>query len=455
MVKGALFRQKGKMLMVAFTVALGASLATAMLNVMFDVGDKVNQELKTYGANINVLPRGVSLLEDLYGENESLSNKYLNENELGNIKTIFWAFNIVDFTPYLNAQVALSQKNTDGHDAPPPPPTMRNARNGQKLVGAWFDKHLELPTGETVDTGMRRMKSWWAVQGEWLADDDTDAIMVGRRAAERLGLAVGDTLALQTSLQTGSDDGNRADAMPADSPTPDFRVKGIFDAGGDDDEAIYAPLAAVQKLTNRQGLVSAVEVSALTTPENELSRRAAQDPKSLSIKDWDTWYCTAYVSAICYQIDEAISGAVSRPIRQVAESEGAILEKTQLLMLLITMLSLAGSALGISNLVTTSVMERSAEIGLFKAIGAYDTPISILVLAGILITGIIGGIIGYFAGLGFAQIIGQTVFGQSIAIKPMVIPLVVLLVFLVTLAGSIPSMRLLLRLRPAEVLHGR
>ncbi|MDR1440107.1 MAG: ABC transporter permease, partial [Clostridiales bacterium] len=67
MVKGALFRQKGKMLMIAFTIALGASLATAMLNVMLDVGDKVNQELNTYGANIKVRPKGASWLDDLYG----------------------------------------------------------------------------------------------------------------------------------------------------------------------------------------------------------------------------------------------------------------------------------------------------------------------------------------------------------------------------------------------------
>ena len=52
MIRGVLFHQRGKMLLIAFTIALGTSLATGMLNVMWDVGDKVNQELKTYGANI-------------------------------------------------------------------------------------------------------------------------------------------------------------------------------------------------------------------------------------------------------------------------------------------------------------------------------------------------------------------------------------------------------------------
>jgi putative ABC transport system permease protein len=424
MVRGALFRQKGKMLMVAFTIALGASLTTAMLNVMLDVGDKVNQELKTYGANINVLPRGASLLDDLYGVNEGsgVSDKYLNEAELGNIKTIFWAFNIVDFTPYLNARVRLVPAGA----------------GDVKLAGTWFNHHLELPTGEALDTGMRNLKSWWDVRGRWLRDDDINAVMAGEAAAKKYGLKLGDRVGFQTG--TGS---------------REFILEGIFSAGGDEDDAFYLPLANVQELTEKQGLVSRVEVSALTTPDNELSRRAAQDPKTLSIKEWETWYCTAYVSAICYQIDEVVSNAVSKPIRQVAESEGAILEKTQLLMLLITILSLAGSALGISNLVTAAVMERSGEIGLLKAVGARDGAVSCLVLTEVLITGIAGGAVGYIAGLGFARIIGQTVFGSPIDIKLMVIPITAVLVLLVALAGSIPSIRLLLSLRPAEVLHGR
>lgn len=423
MVKGALFRQKGKMLMIAFTIALGASLATAMLNVMLDVGDKVNQELKTYGANINVMPKGASLLDDLYGvaEGSGVSDQYLKESELGNIKTIFWAFNIVDFTPYLDTKVKL------------------NSQDGEvKLIGTWFQHHLDLPTGESLDTGMKNMKSWWDVSGQWLTDQDEASAMVGSLIAGRNNLQVGDTLEIEAGGQTKK-----------------LTVKSIFNAGSDEDEQIYVPLQIAQELTGRAGQISRVEVSALTTPDNELSRRAAQNIKSLSIKEYEIWYCTAYVSSICYQIEEVITDSVAKPIRQVAESEGAILEKTQLLMLLITILSLVGSALGISNLVTASVMERSREIGLLKAVGAHNSPISWLVLTEILVTAVVGGVVGYFAGLGFAQLIGHSVFGSAIEIKPLVIPLVAVLVALVTLAGSIPSIRLLLSLRPAEVLHGR
>ena len=47
------------------------------------------------------------------------------------------------------------------------------------------------------------------------------------------------------------------------------------------------------------------------------------------------------------------------------------------------------------------------------------------------------------------------IFSSSIEMKPMVIPIVAVLIVIVTLAGSIPAIRMLLRLRPAEVLHGR
>ena len=89
MIGKAFLRQWKKMAMIAFTIALGASLATAMLSVMLDVGDKVNQELKAYGANINVVPKDASVISSLYDVgDENISGAYLREDELGKIKTI-------------------------------------------------------------------------------------------------------------------------------------------------------------------------------------------------------------------------------------------------------------------------------------------------------------------------------------------------------------------------------
>ena len=426
MIRGVLFHQRGKMLLIAFTIALGASLATGMLNVMMDVGDKVNQELKTYGANITVKPKDASLLSDIYdigGSGEAITASYLREEDLGKIKTIFWAFNIVDFTPFLDTTVTLS----DGTLV--------------KTVGTWFNHHLSLPTGEELDAGVVGMRSWWDITaGKWLDEKDANAdseMMVGAVLADQQGWSVGDTVTIK-----------------AGQHEKQLVIAGIYDAGGDEDQQIFATLDCVQGLTDREGKVASIEVSAITTPDNELAKRAAKNPQALSSRDYETWYCTAYVSAICYQIQEAIPNSLATAVRQVAEGEGAILEKTQLLMILITALSLVGSALGISNLVTASVMERAQEIGLLKAIGAKDRSITGVIIVEILITALIGGVIGYFMGFGFAQLIGQSVFGSAVEMKLKVIPIVAALITLVTMAGSLPAIRMVLRLRPAEVLHG-
>ncbi len=425
MVAGVLLRQKGKMFMIAFTIALGASLATAMLAVMFDVGDKVNAELKAYGSNITVVPKEASVVSDLYEVegSSSVPASYLKEEELGNVKTIFWAFNIVDFAPFIETQVGV-----EGSDA--------------TLIGTWFNHHLSLPTGEELDAGVINMRSWWDVtEGRWLDESDSadaNKIMIGCQLAEQLGVSAGDSVVISGKEASGT-----------------YEIVGVYESGDDDDGRIYAPLDFAQELSGIDNLISSIEVSALTTPDNDLARQAAKDPSKLSAADYETWYCTAYVSSICYQLQEVITDSVAKAKRQVAESEGAILDKTQLLMMLITVLALVGSALGISNLITASVMERSQEIGLLKAMGAHDRAISGLLLVEMILVAIAGGAVGFGIGYGFAQIIGYTVFNSSIALSPVVIPLVVVLVIVVTLAGSIPAIRTVLRLDPAEVLHGR
>lgn len=422
MIKGTLFRQKSKMLMIAFTVALGISLATAMMNVMLGIGDKVNKELKTYGANITVMHKDASILDDLYGiSGEGINDKFLLEEELPKIKQIFWGFAIVDFSPYL-------ERNIETDKIP----------GKVKILGTWFEKHLSIPTGEEIDTGIRNLKNWWEVKGEWLKDDDENGVMLGSLLAGKYNIQIGDSLQI-----TGNE------------TSKNFVVRGIFNSGGEDDNTIYTTLHNAQVLSGLSGKVSKIEVSALTTPDNDLARKAAQDPNSLTISEYEVWYCTAYVSSISYQLQEVLTDSVAKPNRQVAESEGTILNKTELLMLLICILSSFASALGISNLITASVIERNQEIGLIKAIGGTTSRIITLILTEIVITGILGGIFGYIIGIGFTQIIGKTVFSSYIEPAIIVIPIDIALVFAVTLIGSIPAIKYLLTLRPTEVLHGR
>ena len=420
MIKGALFRQRGRRLMIMATVALGASVATAMLSVMFGVGDKVSQELKAYGANIVVRPKGAAVIQDLYNFKQSQRQQsYLKEDSLGNIKTIFWTYNILDFAPLLDTDAQVGG-------------------NTVRVVGTWFNKHMDLPSGEKYDTGLENLRGWWKLQGNWPVKGDTRGAIVGAKVAKDANIKVGDTFTI-------SEEGASA-AVTA---------RAIVNTGGEEDRQVYADISVPQQLLKKPGAVGQVEVSALTTPDNELARKAAKDPKSPSISEKETWYCTAYVSSIAYQIEEAIPDSVARPVRAVAQSEGTILEKTQLLMVLVTVLSMAGSALAIANLVTANVMERAREIGLLKALGARDRAVAGLLLTEIVLIGLVGGLVGYGAGIGLAQLIGHLVFGSSITVIPAVAGIVAALVLLVVVGGSIPAVRFLLKLRPTEVLHGR
>ena len=290
MVKGALIRQRNRFALIALTVALGVSLATAMLNVMFDVGDKVNQELKAYGANITVTPKNSALLKEIYGIDEN--KNFLNESDLGKIKTIFWTNNIVAFAPSLEGTLTLA----DGSQIP--------------AVGTWFNHEMKLPTGEEFTTGEIEMKSWWKVDGNFPVDGQNEALAGVKLAAEK-NLKVGDVINYKNF----------------DGSTGELKISGIVSGGGVEDEQILTDLAVMQRVMNAAGKIGSIEVSAITTPENDLARKAAANPDLLSQQEREIWYCTAYVSSIAYQIEEVVTNSSARPVRQIAESEGKIFQR--------------------------------------------------------------------------------------------------------------------------------
>ena len=417
-------RQLRRRSLIALTVALCASICVAMLGIVLDVGDKLNAELTTYGSNIVVQPKADAVVSNLYEtDRDAAPTAHLDESAIPKIKTIFWAYNIVDFAATLKGSVKVSSSGGEVDDL--------------SVTGTWFNKDLSLPTGETTTAGVTTMRSWWTMEGSWPADD-ADQAVVGSDLAGRLGLSAGDTVTLTTP--TGS--------RP-------LTVTGVYTSGDSDDDTLYAPLAVVQELTGHIGQVDQVEVKALTTPENDLSRKAAQNPAILSSADWETWYCTAYASSIAYQIEEAIPGAVAKQVRQVAAVEGNVLEKTQTLMILMTALSLVAAVLAVASLTTASLVERTGEFALLKAIGASSASVNRLILAETAVLGLVGTAVGALVGSGLAQLIGRIVFGSSITMRPMVYVLVVALISLVLLVATASSMRSILKIQPATALHRR
>src|SRR3990172_4613452 len=155
-------------LLAVVTIALGASLAAAMLNLALDVGDKMARELRAYGANLTVKPKTVQVLASNLDFDPLAATSYLSEDDLLKIKLIFWRNNIVAFAPFLYDQARAG-------DTPVP------------VVGTWFSKKLVLQTGETLNTGIKKTKPWVKVRGAWPLDDPGSREgLIGLKAAKKL-----------------------------------------------------------------------------------------------------------------------------------------------------------------------------------------------------------------------------------------------------------------------------
>ncbi|HHH0765784.1 TPA: ABC transporter permease [Yersinia enterocolitica] len=426
MLKQSWFRNVRRKSLAVFTVFLAAGLISSLLAVSIDIGDKMSRELKSYGANILIEPAGQVALPSLFGEksNPLTGQDFLDQAELPNIKDIFWRNNIVGFAPLLSGETEVN-----GQDIP--------------LLGTYFNQPVDVPDEEDYHTGQQIISPYWQVKGNWpqepVKPDATEVeALLGKQLAQQTGWKIGDELNLNG----------------ASGPLK-VKISGVLSSGGEEESRLVLPLAAVQSLLGLPGKVQAIRVSALTVPENELSRKARENLEALNAEEYDLWYCTAYVFSIAHQLEEAISGSVVRPIWQVAASEGVVIEKIQLLLAVVTLAALIAAAMGIASLMTSTIMERAKEIGLMKALGARQWQILMLFYLEAAISGLIGGLAGCLAGWGLAKTIGLMLFGAPLSFAWMVVPCVLVISVLIAVIGTWFPARRIARLYPVEVLYGR
>ena len=427
MLRQSFFRGRRRKALATSTIILAASLITALMTISIDVGDKMSRELKSYGANLNLVPKSENLPLEIGGVdyNPLKGEVFLEEQDLTKVKEIFWHNNIAGYAPFLKVPAAVVGR--EGGSVP--------------LVGTYFSRPVTLAGAEEVRTGVREVNPFWQVQGSWPDDEGKGQLLAGAALAKKLSLKAGDRITLRF-----------ASTPPREES---YAICGILSSGGPEENALVAPLAGVQRLSGHPGKVQSVSVSALTVPEDRLSRKARHGTEALDSLEYDRWYCTAYVSSIAHQLEEVIPNAAARPIWQVAASEGTVVNKIQLLMVVVTIAAFVASGLGISSLMVTTIMERSREIGLMKALGAADWEVHLLFLSESALVGLVGGLIGCGAGGLLAQLIGLSIFGSTVAFAPIVIPVNVVISILIALAGSLVPSRLITKLYPAEVLHGR
>src|SRR3982074_3030101 len=105
-------RQKRRKLLAGIAIMLGVGMATAMIAVATDIGDKISRELRSYGANLIVTPQEDTLDIEIGGVNlkPPSDGAYLNEADLPKIKGTFWRNNIMGFAPMLPVKVSLSEE---------------------------------------------------------------------------------------------------------------------------------------------------------------------------------------------------------------------------------------------------------------------------------------------------------------------------------------------------------
>jgi len=408
-------RQKRRKLLAGAAITLGVTVATAMITVATDIGDKINRELRTIGANLLITPQEDTLDVEIGGVNlkPPSDGAYLNEADLPKIKGMFWRNNIVGFSPMLPLNVSL-----DGSD---------NSQN-VNLLGTYFSKQLTFGKQDFV-TGVRITHPWWKVKGAW-PDDNSQDVLLGESLAAKLGRKAGDQIEIAGQAH---------------------RVTGILSTGGAEDNQVVAPLALAQQILGKPGAVRRVYVSALTKPEDAFARR---DPQTLRGAEYDRWYCSPYAASIAFQLQEAIPHSHAEQIRQIAQNEGTVLSHIKGLMLLVTLAALFASALAVSAAMATAIFERRTEVGLMKALGAGNVSVAALFFAEALLLALISGAIGFAGGALLAHQIGRSIFDSQITIEPVLFPVILAIAVIVTFAGSAVAILRAVKFDPVYALRG-
>ncbi|HXJ17368.1 MAG TPA: FtsX-like permease family protein [Candidatus Polarisedimenticolia bacterium] len=252
----------------------------------------------------------------------------------------------------------------------------------------------------------RKLNPTWKLEGGWAES----GCIVGRNVARQLKLAPGSRLELKY----------------LDRTTP-LTVAWLLDSGGTEDNQILMDLAEAQKLAGTPGQIELEQLRVGGTAEA--------------------------VAAYADRLAAELPGYDVRPVRQVTEAEGRLLNRTRLLIVSMVILILVLTGLCVLATMAALAMERREDVGLMKALGGSISRIVGLFLAEVSVLGGAGGLIGCAAGVALAQWMGRRVFETSISPRWEVFPLTIAMMMAVALAGALP-LRLLGKIKPAVILRG-
>src|SRR5579862_1919623 len=420
-VRQSFARNARRKILTASALVVGMAVATATLTVALEVGDRMAREFRSLGANLLVTPQSDTLPVEIGGVDYRPVDEgaYLQEADLGKLKTIFWRHNILGFTPFLDVPTIAGGIRTT-------------------MIGTWYTHEVSVPDGTTFETGLKSTHPSWQIRGRWFQDGADEVVVGAALAAEHPeSFAIGKTIQIARSESSNA--------------APDLLVTGIVTTGDTEDNAIFVPLSYAQQYSGHPGQFRQLFVSALTKPADALADR---DPKSLTPTEYDRWFCSPYISSISYQIEQVLPGVDVHAIRKVADSERRILTRISTLFWIVTLAALIAAALAVGATSAATVIERRSEIGIMKAIGATNALVTSIFLAEQLMLAIVGGTIGFALGALLARVLGSSVFGSPAPPRLVLLPVVLGLAAIVALVGSLIPLRRAAHFDPAPILRG-
>ena len=401
-------------LLALLAIVVGSTVTSAMLTMRADLGAKMSRELRRYGPNLLVRPEATPAGAD--AATPTLDERTVAAAE--NALRVRMPESNPELVPMLVAGgsvSAVSEPSSASGHVPASGPVPANEEGcAATVVGSTF-------------TALSRLHASWRLSGSW-PDSIQPSLASPPSLPSRpsLDCVVGETLAKCAGLGVGHTARIRVGRQAASELT--CRVSGILSTGESEDQEIFVALPALQEVTGSQGRLSLAAFSIDGGVDAVLSAAAA--------------------------VQAAVPGSEARPLRQVAAAQGAILEKLDRMMFLLTVVVLVLTGLCLATTLTAIVVEREGEIGLMRSIGAGDRQILTMFLGELGLLGLAGSALGFALGAAGARMIGFRLFGTAIEPRLGVAPAVVLLSLGVCLVSMLLPLRRALRVQPAAALRG-
>jgi putative ABC transport system permease protein len=269
---------------------------------------------------------------------------------------------------------------------------------------------------------LRRINPSWRVDGLWPGTEGS--CLVGAALAARADLAPGGRARI--ILAATSPANAAAQIQGADGLT--LRVAGILSTGEAEDDQIFVPLKALQGSTGLLGRVSLVAYAVDGGVQG--------------------------VDRVARALRAAVPDSTARPLRPIAAAQGLILGKLDRMMVLLTAVVLILSALCLATTLLAMVVEREAEIGLMRSMGAGDGDVVRMFLGEVSLLGLAGGALGLILGALGSRLVGERLFGAAVDPRLRVVPMVLLTALLVCWVAVLVPLRRALTIQPAAALQG-